>query len=31
MELEVHTLPSIYKFKKATQNIEDMMYLPFRT
>ena len=27
MELEVHTLPSIYKFKKAKQSIEDMFHI----
>ena len=27
MELEVHALPSIYKFKKAKQNIEDMIHI----
>jgi hypothetical protein len=25
MQLEVHTLPSIYKFKKAKQSIDDML------
>ena len=27
MELEVHALPSIYKFKKAKQNVEDMIHI----
>ena len=27
MELEVHALPSIYKFKKAKQSIEDMIQI----